>query len=72
MNERSLATLLFSFGMLTMSLMYIFDFRWSNSGPGARSVFILAAIAAAVGVALDIKHRREDKRLQREQGSGAV
>ena len=72
MNDRSVATLLFGVGMLAQSLMYFLDFRWSSSGPLVRSAFVVAVTAAIVGLAVNFKHRRGDKRSRREHGGGAV
>ncbi|WP_412062614.1 hypothetical protein [Rubrivirga sp. IMCC45206] len=72
MNERLLARLLFGLGMLSVSLMLLFDFHWSTSGTLARVSFVGFTSAATMGVALDIKHRREEKRLQRGSGGGPV
>lgn len=70
MNERRLARLLSIVGMLVIGVMPApfepFDFRWSESGALAKLVFVVGATAAAVGIGLDVKHRREAERLQRE------
>ena len=72
MNERRLAILLFGVGMLTQSLLYFLDFRWSSSGVGSRSMFTAAVAAAIIGLALELKHRREDKQIHRGQSDGAL
>ena len=65
MNERRLATLLFVCGMFVVSAFGFFDVRWSSSSPLLRAALVVAVIATAAGLALDVKHRREDKRLAR-------
>ena len=64
MNERLLARLLFGFGLLTVGLMNAFGFHWSTSTPLMRVGFVVAMSATVVGLALDVKHRRADKRLR--------
>ena len=62
MNERLIARLLW-LGLLPVSLMPgWFGLHWSTSGPLLRVVFVVGVVATAVGLALDVKHRREDRR----------
>ncbi len=72
MNERLVARLLIGLGLITMSLMRHLGSDWSSSSLLARAGFIIVTIATVVGLALDIRHRREVKRLARSSGGGAV
>lgn len=64
MNERRLATFLFCAGFLAIGLLSWFDVRWATSSVTLRLAWVMATISAFAGVALDLKHRREDKTLR--------
>ena len=67
MDERLAARLLFGLGLLPVSLMTgWFGWHWSTSGPILRAVFVVGVVATAAGLALDVKHRREDRQRDAE------
>ena len=61
MTGRSLARLLVGFGLGALGLVAAFGPRWADAGPAARALFVAAAVAAAVGLALDVRHRRRGR-----------
>ena len=61
MNERLLARLLYV-GLAVLGVLAAFGPGWSEAGAGWRFAFVVSVLAAAGGVALDVKHRSQDKR----------
>ena len=61
MNERLPARLLY-LGLGALGLISAFGPTWSEAGAGWRVAVVVSAVAAFAAVALDVKHRREDRR----------
>lgn len=61
MTERLLARLLFAAGMIPLSLLAAFGPSWGDASLVGRAGFVLSVAAAVAGLALDVKHRREDR-----------
>lgn len=72
MDERLLARLLFSFGLGSLGLVAFFGSGWAAGGALERAAFATALVAAVVGLLLDVKHRRQDKKRQRATGGGPM